>query len=63
MLGFLVSTQPTCLSVDHAGHFHFLKLRSPEPFNDQYLGLFLILINQKLGKTASIDLWERVLGK
>ncbi|MBD2133153.1 MULTISPECIES: hypothetical protein [unclassified Sphaerospermopsis] len=46
-----------------AGRFHSLNLRSLEPFDHQYLGLFFILINQKLEKKASIDLWKRVLGK
>jgi hypothetical protein len=46
-----------------AGRFHSLKLRSIEPVDHQYLGLFLILINQKLRKKAAIALWKRVLGK
>ncbi|QYX30200.1 hypothetical protein [Sphaerospermopsis torques-reginae] len=46
-----------------AGRFHSRNLRSLEPFEHQYLGLFFILINQKLEKKASIDLWKRVLGK
>jgi hypothetical protein len=59
----IITFLPPLVPPYQAGHFHFLKLRSPEPFDHQYLGLFLILINQKLGKKASIDLWERVLGK
>jgi hypothetical protein len=46
-----------------SGRFHSLKLRSIEPVDHQYLGLFLILINQKLRKKAAIALWKRVLGK
>ncbi|MFM6530524.1 MAG: hypothetical protein ACKPIB_19890, partial [Dolichospermum sp.] len=46
-----------------AGRFHSPKLLSLEPFNHQYLGVFLILINQKLGKKGSISLCKRVLRK